>query len=177
MDDHAHTGHANELAETWLRARPDLRLDDFFLELYLVRLGRIVEQLHNRVSMDLYGLRVTEMRVVLALRRAGPPYARRPTDLYRNLLVTSGAITKQVDRLVALNMVERRPDKSNKGGFLIQLTPEGLKIADSAVEHFSSTPLLGRALDAVSPEDLRVTARTIVEILDRIENPGIPAGD
>ena len=73
------------------------------------------------------------MRVLYALRRAGAPYSRRPTELFRALLVTSGAITKQVDRLVKLKLVKRSPDPANKGSFLVNLTARGLKMADDAL--------------------------------------------
>jgi DNA-binding MarR family transcriptional regulator len=57
----------------------------------------------------------------------------RPTELFRALLVTSGAVTKQVDRLVAAGLVERLPDPSHGGGFLIRLTERGGSIADDGM--------------------------------------------
>ena len=74
-----------------------------------------------------------DLRVLLALRRVGPPYSRRPTDLFRALLVTSGAVTKQVDRLEKRRLVKRLPDQSYGGGFQVQLTETGLKLADKVV--------------------------------------------
>src|SRR3546814_18094629 len=73
------------------------------------------------------------MRVLFALRRAPPSYALRPTELFRSLLVTSGAITKQVDRLVAGGFVARQPGPAKSGGFLIHLTGKGFKTAYDAL--------------------------------------------
>ena len=56
-----------------------------------------------------------DMRVLFALRRAGKPYAWRPTDLFRAHLVTSGAITKQVGRLTSLGFVERTDETGYAG--------------------------------------------------------------
>src|SRR3546814_19352549 len=73
------------------------------------------------------------MRVRFALRRAPPSYALRPPELFRSLLVTSGAITKQVDRLVAGGFVARQPGPAKSGGFLIHLTGKGFKTAEDAL--------------------------------------------
>jgi DNA-binding MarR family transcriptional regulator len=53
--------------------------------------------------------------------------------LFRALLVTSGAVTKQVDRLEKRRLVKRLPDQSYGGGFQVQLTDAGLKLVDKVV--------------------------------------------
>jgi DNA-binding MarR family transcriptional regulator len=53
--------------------------------------------------------------------------------LFRALLVTSGAITKQVDRLEKRRLVKRLPDESYGGGFQVQLTDAGRKLVDKVV--------------------------------------------
>lgn len=49
-----------------------------------------------------------EFDVLAALRRAGAPFGRAPGELARHTMVTSGAMTKRLDRLVAADLVERR---------------------------------------------------------------------
>jgi DNA-binding MarR family transcriptional regulator len=66
----------------------------------------------------------------------------RPTDLFTALLISSGAITKQVDRLAAKRLVSRLGDPSHGGGFLIQLTREGLKVVNTATDILASESLL-----------------------------------
>jgi DNA-binding MarR family transcriptional regulator len=75
----------------------------------------------------------SDVRLLLALRRSGPPYSKRPTDLFRALLVTSGAVTKQVDRLEKRRLVKRLPDQSYGGGFQVQLTDAGRKFVDKVL--------------------------------------------
>ncbi len=94
----------------WQRERSDLDLPNFLLAIYLMRLGTIIELAFGRQCEDRYRVSGSDMRVLFALRRGGPPYVKRPTDLFRALLITSGAITKKVDRLEALGMVERLQD-------------------------------------------------------------------
>src|SRR5262249_2925915 len=93
---------AQDIAASWARERPDLDPLDYLLPIYLIRIGRIVDRVGDRKWQRLFGLSASEIRVLFALRRSGGDYARRPTDLFKALLVTSGAITKKIDRLTAV---------------------------------------------------------------------------
>jgi DNA-binding MarR family transcriptional regulator len=142
-----------ELAESWRRERPDLDLRDFLLGIYLMRIGRMLDDAYDRMCHRAYGISGADMRVLFALRRAGLPYARRPTDLFRALLVTSGAMTKQVDRLSARRFVERRRDPGQSTRLLIQLTKQGLRVADQAAESLARRSLISGAMASMSASE------------------------
>lgn len=125
--------HARDVAESIQRERPDLDPSDYLYWIYIMRLGRILDQVDDRRCRTRFKISGADMRVLYALRRAGSPYTRRPTELFRSLLVTSGAITKQVDRLVKLKLVNRSPDPIHSGSFLVSLTARGLKMADDSL--------------------------------------------
>ena len=129
-----------EIETSWRRERPDLELSNFLLAIYLTRLGRIVDDAADRLFGKRFGISGADMRVLFALRRAGKPFMRRPTDLFRALRVTSGAITKQVDRLSKKGLVERISRENQLGG--VQLTAKGLKMADAATDNLG-----GKAVD------------------------------
>src|SRR5260221_10910318 len=118
----------------WQRERGDLDLSNFLLAIYLMRLGTMIERDFDLLCQQRYRVSGSDMRVLFALRRGGPPYVKRPTDLFKALLVTSGAMTKKVDRLEDLGMVERLQDPGHLGGFLVRLTKKGLHVADEMVE-------------------------------------------
>ena len=101
----------------WQRERGDLDLQNFLLAIYFMRLGTLVDRAYDRYCQKHYGINGGDMRLMLALRRSGPPYVKRPTDLFRALLETAGAITKKVDRLVEAGFVERSHDPSHSGGY------------------------------------------------------------
>ena len=103
------------------------------LAIYLQRLGMLIHADFERYCQAQFKMRASDLRVLLALRRGGPPYSKRPTDLFRALLVTSGAVTKQVDRLEKRRLVKRLPDQSYGGGFQVQLTDAGRKFVDKVV--------------------------------------------
>lgn len=119
-----------EIAKSLKRERPDLNPSDYLYLLLVQRLGRVLDTFDERHCRRDFALSGADMRILYALRRAGRPYALRPTELFHSLLVTSGAITKQVDRLKAAGYVARRPGPTNSGGSLIVLTARGSKLVD-----------------------------------------------
>ena len=120
----------------------------------------------------------SDMRVLFALRRGGPPYVKRPTDLFQALLVTSGAMTKKVDRLASLGMVERVRDPGHLGGFLIRLTKKGVQVADEMVEVLAKQsaidPAMGQFTQSEREQGNRFALRMLValEAAGAFEGPG-----
>lgn len=150
--------HTSDIAATLKRERPDLDPTDYLYLLYAQRLGRILDAVDDRQCRANFGISAAEMRVLYALRRAAPAYALRPTELFRSILVTSGTITKQVDRLIAGGYVERQPGPNKSGGYLIHLTTKGFKTADDSL-----TALAGSAV--ISHEVLSREERQIIYVL------------
>src|ERR1700753_938282 len=79
------------------------------------------------------GLQTGELYVLLALRRSGNPYELRPTDLFRALLVTSGAMTKRVARLQEAGFILRVSANDDGRSELVRLTARGLAVADRGI--------------------------------------------
>jgi DNA-binding MarR family transcriptional regulator len=100
-----------------------------------LRLER-VNQLHEMRLQEIsrtVGLQTGELYVLLALRRSGKPYELRPTDLFRALLVTSGAMTKRVARLQQGGLVLRVSANDDRRSELVRLTAKGLVTADRGI--------------------------------------------
>jgi DNA-binding MarR family transcriptional regulator len=153
----------------WQRERQDLDLENFLLAIFLMRAGTLVERAYDRHCQATYGVNGGDMRVMLALRRSGPPYVKRPTDLFRALLVTSGAITKKVDRLADVGYVERLIDPSHSGGFLVHLTKRGLQVVDEAVRHLATQSALGPAMSSLSPEARKRGLEFALHVVSELE--------
>lgn len=162
----------------WQRERGDLDLSNFLLAIYLMRLGTIIERSFDRLCNERYGISGSDMRVLFALRRGGPPYVKRPTDLFRALLVTSGAITKKVDRLAALDMVERLQDPGHQGGFLVCLTKKGVRVADQMVETLATESVIAPAMQQLSKAERQQGSRFALSVLSSLETlQSDPASD
>jgi DNA-binding MarR family transcriptional regulator len=156
----------------WQRERGDLDLSNFLLAIYLMRLGTMIERDFDRLCQQDYRVSGSDMRVLFALRRGGPPYVKRPTDLFKALLVTSGAMTKKVDRLASLGMVERVQDPGHLGGFLIRLTKKGVRVADEMVEILAKRSAIDPAMGQFTPTEREQVGRFALRMLVALEAAG-----
>lgn len=134
--------------EDWRRERPDL--DPWPLGI-LGRTSRIYAHFLRRADSWLSPLGLTweTFSLIAALRRSGKPWELNPTELQRQSLLTSGAMTNRIDRVEALGFVERRPDPADRRGVIVRLTVTGRAMADKAIGvHFGETAAMLDALDA-----------------------------
>lgn len=98
-----------------------------------------------------HGLGEGEFDVLATLRRQGGDCALTPSDLSEQTVVTSGAVTKRVDRLVTLGLVERRPSDSDGRSRLVALTAKGRDLIDTAfTAHMANE---ARLLEVLSPAE------------------------
>lgn len=87
-----------------------------------------------RRLLQRHGLDGGGFDVLATLRRSGSPHRMTPTALYRELILTSGAMTNRIDVLERAGLVKRHPDPADRRGTLIELTREGLALVDRAME-------------------------------------------
>lgn len=123
----------DEIVEQWSRERPDLDVSALAI---VGRLFRLTSLADTRLTA---GLGVHELQpgwfdLLAALRRSGPGYELNPTELMRTTLLSSGGMTKRIDRLEDAGLVERRADPRDRRGTLIGLTPRGRALVDTALE-------------------------------------------
>jgi DNA-binding MarR family transcriptional regulator len=168
--------HIEDVIDSWRRERSDLDLSDFLLAVCVMRLGRVVDDAYDRMCRKRFGISGADMRVLLALRRAGKPYARRPTDLFRALLVTSGAMTKQVDRLSGLGFVERL-DGADSARPLIALTSKGLKAANTATDLLATNSPVAPGVRDFSSAEYAAGQRFVQTLLTKIEQSTAQDGE
>lgn len=116
-----------------------------------------------------FGLKVGEFDVLASLRRAGAPHELTPTNLGRQLLLSSGAMTNRLDRLEAAGLVSRRPDPSDRRGVLVGLTDLGLQTVDAAVEEHLANEV--RLLGALAGRDRGALDRILRTLLAALEDP------
>lgn len=123
----------DRLVTAWKRERPDLDIEPMQVLSRVTRLARHLD-LARREAFEAHGLETWEFDVLTALRRAGSPYQLSPGQLLRETMVTSGTMTNRVDRLAAKGLVTRMPDPGDKRGVLVQLTDDGRRRVDAALE-------------------------------------------
>lgn len=98
----------------------------------LMRLARHVEAARDEFLAS-FGLSVADFDVLATLRRRGQPSGVKPKDLLASVMITSGGMTKRLDRLEVAGLVERHPDPEDRRGVLIRLSPAGRDLIDEAL--------------------------------------------
>ncbi len=117
--------------EQWHAERPDLDVSPVGVIARLHRLaGRLTEELVAVYAE--HGLGEGEFDVLATLRRAGAPYELTPGVLATSTMVSSGAVTKRVDRCVEQGWVTRRVAEGDGRGRVVALTDVGRDLIDRA---------------------------------------------
>lgn len=155
------------MAEQWRRVFPSL---DTRPLLVLGRLQRITARsdVRLRPTFAAAGLGAGDFDVLTALRRRDPEGPVPAGDLAESMLVTAGASTKRVDRLVAAGLVTRERSGSDGRGRHIALTGRGRTLTDRLMDrHMINEAAILSALDEDEQEQL---AGLLARVLDFIEN-------
>lgn len=151
----------------WRRERPDL---DVGPQGVIGRLHRLADRLGAELDLvyDRYGLSEGEFDVLCALRRAGEPFERAPGELAAHTMVTTGAMTKRIDRLERSGLVTRRRSDDDQRGRIVALTSAGRDLVDRAfTDHMRNER---RLLDLVTPEEAAVLETLLATWLSRLED-------
>jgi DNA-binding MarR family transcriptional regulator len=144
----------DEILEQWRRERPELDPSPIGIVGRVSRLARELEARLEPVYRE-HGLEPGWHDVLATLRRQGPPFRVRVTDLTDALMIGSSGTTKRLDRLERAGLVARSPDPSDRRGTLIALTDAGRESIDGVTSaHLANEQRLIAALTADEQEAL-----------------------
>lgn len=152
----------------WVRERPDV---DVGPQGVIGRLHRVARLLTEELALVYarHSLGEGDFDVLATLRRAGAPYERAAGELAHHTMVTTGAMTKRVDRLIEAGLVTRRRAGTDGRGRVIGLTEAGLTLIDAAfTDHMRNEHRLMAMLADGEADALRDGLRTW---LARLEQP------
>src|SRR6266540_1248849 len=140
--------HVDHILDQWSMQRPDLDVSPMGI---IGRISRLSHFLEHSIAEVLarHELNEPQFAVLAALRRAGPPHCLSPTDLYKSLLVSSGAMTNRLRRLEDAGLVRRMPDPGDGRSVLVALTSKGHEVIDEAVDAHTANE--NRLLTARAP--------------------------
>ena len=138
----------------------------------LSRAVTVIPRLLGKDLLEAQGLNLTEYSVLLHLSEA-PDRSLRMGDLANYAWITSGGLTRVVDRLSGQGLVERVRDESDGRGQMAVLTDAGVQRLERAwpthlagvrrhvMDHLSDLDLAGfaKAMGAVGDKDLGPPAR------------------
>lgn len=160
------TDSIEDILDEWRRERPDLDPWPFAI---FGRVWRLTASFQTEAEKWLtpLGLTFESFSVIVTLRRSGPPYELNPTTLYRESLLSSGAMTNRIDRVEAMGLVERLPDPHDRRGTIVRLTPKGQKLADRAIKiHFEA---LAKGLACLKVGERKTLSSLLSKLLLSVE--------
>ena len=161
--------HVDRIQAEWARERPDL---DVGPQGVIGRLHRVAGHLTDALT-DVYrehGLGEGDFDVLATLRRSGEPYERTPGELAAHTMVTTGGMTKRLDRLEHEGLVTRRRRDEDGRGRVVALTPAGRALIDRAfTAHMANEH---RLLATLPDGDRAALADLLRRWLAAFEEPG-----
>jgi DNA-binding MarR family transcriptional regulator len=158
--------HVGRIVAQWQEQRPDIDPTPLLVFARIARLAHRSDVL-LRPPFARAGLGSGDFDILAALRRSGPPYVLRHRDLAAQTLVTPGAITKRIDRLVGQGLVARSAHVSDARGQDVALTEEGIRFTDTMIEeHLDNEAGL---LQAISRRDRSELARILTQLLIQLD--------
>jgi DNA-binding MarR family transcriptional regulator len=123
----------DRLIASWQRELPEVLYPTSELTKRILLLATELNEATRQVLRGL-GLTTAEFDVIVSLRRSGTPYRQKPSDLSRNLLLSTGGTSNVTNQLVRRGLVVREPDPVDGRGTQIRLTDEGVALAERAVQ-------------------------------------------
>ena len=156
----------DHIAQQWAAERPDLDVGPMEVIGRIHRVGALLD-IGLREVFAQAALGNGDFDVLASLRRSGSPYELAPTELSATTMVTSGAVTKRVDRLERLGLVDRRVSETDGRGRVIGLTHQGRSLVDRLHPlHLANEDRLLDALDAKERAQLAGLLRKLLLSLE-----------
>lgn len=151
----------DEILEQWRAERPDLDPSPIAVIGRISRASRAIDvrlkELYAR-----FGLGEGDFDLIVTLRRSGPPYRLTPTQLGEQMMVTTGAVTKRVDRLAETGLVHRLHADDGRS-WPVALTERGLALTEEAMEaHLENEQRILAALSPGERDQLAALLRTLL---------------
>ncbi|MCW2885214.1 MAG: marR 1 [Streptosporangiaceae bacterium] len=125
------TDHVDEILEEWAIERPDLDLSAQGVVGRVLRLSRFFERA-LAAAFHQFGINGGEFDVLATLRRCGGETGLTASQLANRCMLSTAAMTNRLDRLEAMNLVERRSEPRDRRVVRVALTSKGRKLIDTA---------------------------------------------
>ncbi|MEM9516795.1 MAG: MarR family transcriptional regulator [Actinomycetota bacterium] len=152
----------DDIVDEWAALRPDLDASPIGAVGRISRLSRLIDK-RLAENFQRFGIEDWMYDVLATLYRSGPPYEATPGELVRRTMVTTGAITNRVDRLVDLGFVDRRPSDTDRRSNVVRLTSAGVaKVEEVAPAHLATERDVLRSLSPSAQQALVGSLRRVL---------------
>ena len=123
--------HVDEILSEWAVERPDLDVSAQGVVGRVLRLSRFFERALAS-AFHQFGINGGEFDVLATLRRCGGADGLTASQLAAKCMLSTAAMTNRLDRLEAVDLVERRAEPRDRRVVRVALTAEGRHLIDHA---------------------------------------------
>lgn len=146
----------------WAETSPSVDVSAMAVIGRVSRLSRIVDR-RLAENFARHGIENWMYDVLATLRRGGPPFELTPSELVAKTMVTTGAMTNRIDRLVERALVERDADPDDRRRVVVRLTTAGRQLVDRvAPDHYRLEAELLAALTPAARDRLASALRAVL---------------
>lgn len=111
---------------------PDLDTRAFGVTGRVLRLAQFFESKRTE-HLAAFDLTPGDFDVLATIRRTEGPDGVNPGQVLHSVLITSGGLTKRLDRLESAGLIRRHPDPADRRATLLRLTPAGTDLVDRVI--------------------------------------------
>lgn len=166
----------DRITQQWRTIRPDLDSSAIEIVGRLSRLSRLIDR-ELDANFAAHGIESWMYDVMATLYRTGPPHELTPGDLVRQSMVTTGAITNRIDRLVERGLVRRERSTVDRRSVVVGLTEAGRALVEQvAPGHLATEEAILAALTDKQRTQLVRLLRTLTLDLGDVDNSAAPPG-
>jgi DNA-binding MarR family transcriptional regulator len=122
----------DRLEEEWRKKRFGFSAMPLAISARIQRAAFYLEAEIGRLAAE-SRLSAREFMALSALWRSGPPFALNPMQMLEEYLIPAATLTRKIDRLESLGLVERKSDPNDRRAILVQLTARGHEVVDDVV--------------------------------------------
>jgi DNA-binding MarR family transcriptional regulator len=122
----------------------------------------------RRDTLDSHGFRHWQFKILLMLRRLGPPYTASPSQLADMLGLTRGALSARLGPLEEAGLITRENDAADRRRVHVRLTPAGYQAFEqhAAAEERGENALLS----VLTPDEKQALADLLRKLVAGVES-------
>ena len=158
----------NQLLHQWAVEHPELDTSALGV---VVRIQMLAKHLQRRSTraLAIHGLKHWEYDVLSVLRRQGEPFEMPATDIAKESMLTTGAMTTRIDGLEQRGLLRRKKNRKDGRSVLVRLSAKGRRLVDDAID--TRLRDADEALVAMSASEMQQVASALQKLAQQI-NPG-----
>lgn len=111
---------------------PELDTRTFGVTGRVLRLAQFFESKRSE-HLAVFALTPGDFDVLATIRRTEGSDGVNPGQVLQSVLITSGGLTKRLDRLETAGLIRRHPDPADRRATLLRLTPAGAELVDRVI--------------------------------------------